>query len=56
MTILQYLIHPVHGCCTTGELMSLSKSDRQGYDTLRKWAEEEMKLKGIPMDVTEPKK
>jgi hypothetical protein len=55
MTILQFLIHPVHGCCSTGELMALSKSDRAGYDLLRKWAEEEMKLKNIPLDESKPK-
>ena len=50
MSVLQYLTHPVHGCCTTGELMQLSKVDKAAYTKLRDWAMEEMKNKGIEIE------
>lgn len=52
MTVLQFLISAQYGCCTTAELMALNKQDRESYDTLRKWAVEEMNARGITIVVS----
>jgi hypothetical protein len=51
MTPLKYLTDPVMGCCTTSELIAMSKADKQSMETLKTWAIEEMKSKGI--EITE---
>jgi hypothetical protein len=51
MSVLQFLIHPQYGCCTTGELMALNRMDKDGYKKLTDWAREEMTNRGIPIDV-----
>jgi hypothetical protein len=51
LTTLQYLTHATMGCCTTSELMALSREDREkgtkNVDKLKEWAREEMTIKGI---------
>lgn len=51
MSPLKYLTDPTHGCCSTSELIALSRSDKAAMETLKNWAIEEMKAKGI--EVTE---
>lgn len=52
MTALQYITHKEYGCCTTGELMAISKANKQDMEDLKKWAIEEMKNKGIEVSTT----
>ena len=52
MTVLQFLTSPIYGCCTTGELMAFNRLHKDDYMTLRKWAEEEMKNRGIEIKVS----
>jgi len=47
MSTLQYITSPVYGCCTTGELMALSKVDKEAMMKLKEYAAEEMQRKGI---------
>ena len=49
MTPIQFLTSKEHGCCTTGELLQMSKVDKPGVDTLKEWAKAEMKNKGIEL-------
>lgn len=49
MTVLQYLTNKETGCCTTSELMELSRSDKPSVETLKKWAREECAHKGIEL-------
>ena len=51
MTPLKYLTDSITGCCTTSELIALSRADKQSMETLKTWAIEEMKNKGI--EITE---
>ncbi len=50
MTWMKYITDPNTGCCTTGELLAANKQDASTKETLKKWAIEEMKAKGIPVD------
>lgn len=47
MSPLKYLTDPINGCCSTSELIQLSRADKQSMETLKQWAIEEMKNKGI---------
>jgi len=47
LSTLQYITHPTYGCCTTSELMKLSKDDKEAMMKLKEYATEEMKLRGI---------
>lgn len=47
MSLMQFLTHSPYACCTSGELIAYNKQDKEGYMMLRKWAEEEMKNRGI---------
>jgi len=47
MTTLQYLTHKDFGCCTTAELMALSRANKKDLEDLKAWAREEMEKKGI---------
>jgi hypothetical protein len=47
MTTLQYLTHKDYGCCTTSELMAMSRANKKDLEDLKLWAAEEMKKKGI---------
>lgn len=47
MTVLQFITSPIHGCCTTGELMAFSKQDKEGFENLKVWAKAEMEKKGL---------
>ena len=49
MTALQYLVSKEFGCCTTGELMALSKADKAEMAKLKEYAVQEMKNRGIPV-------
>lgn len=51
MTALQFITSPIYGCCTTGELMALSRQNKQDYEDLKKYAVEEMKNRGIELTV-----
>ena len=51
MTVLKYLIDPQTGCCTTSELMALSRDDKGAMAKLKEYAAEEMKNRGI--EITE---
>lgn len=51
MSPLKYLTDPVNGCCNTSELIKLSREDKTSMETLKNWAIEEMKNKGI--EITE---
>lgn len=53
MTTLKYIVSPEFGCCTTGELMQAGRVDSSLLPTLKKYAEEEMKNKGIAITVSE---
>ena len=50
MTTLQYITSPTTGCCTTGELMTASKTDKTILPKLKEYAEAEMKNKGMEID------
>lgn len=52
MTALQYLVSKEFGCCTTGELMALSKQDKTEMAKLKEWAVAEMKARGIQVTET----
>jgi len=47
VTTLQYITHKEYGCCTTSELMALSKEDKPALEKLKEWAIQEMQKKGI---------
>lgn len=49
MTPMKYLTDPQTGCCTTGELIALSKANKSDMETLKRWAIEEMANKGIEL-------
>jgi hypothetical protein len=49
MSLMQFLTSPTYGCCTSGELIAYNKQDKEGYFMLRKWAEDEMKNRGIEL-------
>lgn len=49
MTILKYLIESKVGA--SADIIRLKTEDPKGFDTLKAWAEEEMKKNGI--EVTE---
>jgi hypothetical protein len=48
MTLLQYLLST--GVATSAELIALSKVDRPGYDTIRRWAKEQAAHNGIAIE------
>jgi len=52
MTPLKYLIES--RIATAGEIMAFKRDDPQGFDTLLRWAKEEMEHNNI--EVTEPEK
>jgi hypothetical protein len=52
MSVLQYITSPVHGCCTTSELMALSKANKKDMEDLKEYARAEMKNKGIEITVS----
>lgn len=47
MTALQYITSPIYGCCTTSELMQLSKNDKEAMMKLKEYAAQEMKNRSI---------
>ena len=47
MTTIKYLTSPDTGCCTTAELIALSRTDKSVLETLKRYAAEEMRNKGI---------
>lgn len=47
MTALQYITSKEFGCCTTGELMAAAKNDSTLLETLKGYAVQEMKNRGI---------
>ena len=47
MTTLQYITHKDYGCCTTKELMELSRANKKDMEDLKAYAEQEMKNKEI---------
>lgn len=51
MTVLQYLTNKDTGCCTTSELMQLSREDKAYVTALKEDARKEMNNKGI--EITE---
>jgi len=50
MSVTKFLTHPVYGCGTAGEIIKFSQTDKPGFDTLKKWAREEMAARGIEVD------
>ena len=56
MTALQYLIHPVHGCASAGEIVALAKVDKAAVDMLKSYARVEMTARDIPIDEPAPAK
>ena len=48
MTALKYLTESK--VATTGEILAMKREDPKGFNTLLKWAEEEMKHNNIPVD------
>ena len=55
MTALAYLKDPAHGCATVSELVALGKAHPGDLQTLKAWAVEEGKNKGIDV-ILEPAK
>ena len=50
MKALAYLKDPIHGCATVSELILLGKQDKAAFETLKRYAVEEMKNRSIPVD------
>jgi len=55
MSVTKFLTHPNYGCGTAGEIIKFSQTDKPGFDTLKQWAKEEMKARGIEVEETLPK-
>lgn len=53
MTIVQYLM--ASGVCTSGELMAYAKQDKEGYNTLKRYAVEQAANEGITLSETAAK-
>jgi len=51
MSVVKFVTHPQFGCATSGELISYSRIDKPGFEMLKKWAEEEMKNRGIEIEL-----
>jgi len=47
MTVLQYITHKDYGCCTTSELMAISRVNKKDMEDLKVYAAQEMKNKGM---------
>lgn len=50
MTPIKYLTDQATGCCTTKELLDLSRADKAAVETLKQWAKDEMSARGIPVE------
>lgn len=48
MTVIAYIKES--GACTTAELMAFAREDKSGFETLKRWAREEMANKGVVID------
>lgn len=51
MTVVKFLTSPEYGCATSGEIIAFSRTDREGFDTLKGYAAQEMTNRGIEIDV-----
>lgn len=50
MTPLKFIIDPIYGCATSGEVMAYAKNDKAGFETLKQWAREEMANRGMAVE------
>jgi hypothetical protein len=50
MTVAKFLTHPVYGCGSSSDVIRYSQTDKVGFDTLKTWAREEMKNRGIEVE------
>jgi hypothetical protein len=50
MTVAKYLTHPVYGCGTSTDVIRFSQVDKEGFDTLKQWARQEMANRGIEVE------
>jgi hypothetical protein len=48
MTVAKFLV--TSGCGTSSEVIKYSQTDKPGFDTLKKWAREQMALMGIEVE------